>query len=569
MRMVTLKRERVRRAARWAALLTFSIRSLWGGVAMGQDTDPVGPFHRAVLCRDPNGRWTIAPARPGASPDLGCQSLDLPIPASRVRWVGVLTRMDPPGSDRLVLSGTGHEAGFQPSDASFAAPPGPPPRPSALPLDQGLIPMLSVRPFGVEERATLSRMDDAITLHCRAGDRPAGLVLDPGRTRFPDEARLALRWQVRGNPGFSAAHAGPQTDGEVVPLPAEGTLDQPPSTQGAAREAPRFVLSCPAHAASLTIHDLRLAPLPAGGQKARSAWAWRPNRWREAPERLITEARALGADRLFVSVAIEDGAIADEARFSDFIGLARAAGISVAVVEGDPDMALPEGRAIALRRLGTLADYQRRSAGDRRLAGVQYDIEPYLLPGFQDDPERILRGWAATLDGLSAAAPPLSLDLVLPFWLPLHGSAGLVLPTIARVAERVTVMAYRTTSTEILAAAEPMLAWSSAVMRPLHVAVEAGPVGDETTRTYRRSPTGDLLLLPLAGRGALALLLRESVTLRPADRLYMQERESVVPGSQVSFLGDRERLDEALAQLSRSCEAWPSFSGTALHGLID
>lgn len=539
---------------------------------MGQSGDLPGPIHPAVLCRDAHGRPTVAIAEPNTAPGPGCRFVALPVPAGSVRWVGALPQADPPGRDRLVLSGTGRGAGFVPSGALFEEPPAPSPRPNALAMDRSLIPALAARTFGVEERAALSRTDEAVTLRCGPGDKPAGLVLDPGRPHLPDGARVTLHWRVAGDAGFSAAIAGPESDGVAVALPANGTLDQPPPIQEAVRASPRFVLACPASAGTLTLLDLRLAsqtPDRIAGPPPRAAWAWRSSRWRDAPDGLITEARTLGVDRLFVTVEIEDGAIVQEARFSKFVGLARASGIAVAVVEGDPGMALDEGRATAIRRLGVLAAYQRGATDDRRLAGVQYDIEPYLLPGFQSDPEGILRGWAATLVGLSAAAPQLDLDLVLPFWLPLHGSAGLVMSAINRVAKRVTVMAYRTTPAEILAAAEPMLAWTAFASLPLHVAVEAGPVGDETTRTYGRAETSDLVLLPQAEGGALVLLLTAPTRLSATHRLYALERENVVPGSRVSFLGDRQRLDEAVAQLSSSLSAWPSFSGFALHGVID
>lgn len=568
-----------RGAKRAAGLITWLIVSVLqpGGFALGQQAvgaaaDPTRPVYRAMLCSDRSGRLTITEAPQEAPPGEGCRSLGLPVPPDSVRWAGALPAATPPGPDSLVLSGTGRDADFQPTAASFAERPGPPARPGPLALDQPLIPGLSARVFGVEERATFTRTDSEITLQCRPGARAAGLVLDPGPARLPHGAALVLRWHVTGDPGFAAAHAGADSDGQSLPLPPDGILDQAPSRSAAAWEAPRFVLSCPADAGSLTLHDLRLAPQPAArmpAQAARSAWAWRSQRWREAPERLVAEARALGTDRLFVSVEIADGTILEEARFSDFVRLAGASGIAVAAVEGDPGMALDAGRTEAIRRLEALAAYQRRSTDDRRLAGVQYDIEPYLLPGFRTDPERILRGWATTLDGLSAAAPPLALDLVLPFWLPLHGASDLVLPTVRRVAERVTVMAYRTAPSEILAAAEPMLAWSTEAGRPLHVALEAGPVGDETTRTYRRAKSGDLLLVTEPGGGGLALLLAQPVTLTASDRLYSQQRESTFPGARVSFLSDRHRLEEALTQVSARSSAWPSFSGIALHGLID
>ena len=411
-----------------------------------------------------------------------------------------------------------------------------------------------------------------MTLHCRPGEKPAGLVLDPGKLRLADGSRFAVRWQMTGDPGFSAALAGPDTEGTAFVLPTNGTLEHQPPVNEAAGTSPRFVLACPASGGTSTLLDLRLAspsPEPRAMRPSRSAWAWRPERWGDAPEGLVAEARTLGIDRLFVTVEIEDGAIAHEARFSDFVWLAGHSGIAVVVVEGDPGMALDDGRAVALRRLGVLVAYQHRAASDRRLAGVQYDIEPYLLPGFGADPDRILSGWAATIEDLSSAAANLDLDLVLPFWLPGHRSAHLVMPSIGRSAGRMTVMAYRTTADEILSVAEPMLAWSASASLPLHVALEAGPVGDETTRTYGPAQTGDVLLLPQVDGGALVLVLAAPIGPGTEGKRYALDRESVVPGSRVSFLGDRQRLDEAVAQSSARLSAWPSFAGFALHGVID
>lgn len=569
--MRTMNGSQAKHAIGRAVALTVALQALaTGGTVMARNVEIPGTAHPAVLCRDADGRLTIAAGGSETRPE-GCRTISLPVPPGSVRWAGALPQAKPPGRDRLVLSGTGQAAGFVPAGVSFEEPPGPAARPATLPLDRPLIPALSARTFGVEERAVLSRTDESVTLRCGAGDKPAGLVLDPGPARLPAGAEFALHGHVTGDAGFFGALAGPGRDGRAVGLPTDGTFDQIPTAEEAAHSS-WFVLACPPTAGTLTLLDLRLASRtqnPGAVQVRRSAWAWRPRRWREAPEGLVAEALALGAERLFVSVEIEDGALADEARFSEFVGLARASGIGVAVVEGDPGMALDAGRAVAIRRLGALVAYQRRAAGDRRLAGVQYDIEPYLLPGFQAEPEHILRGWASTLDGLSANAAGLDLDLVLPFWLPLHGSAGLVLPTIGRVAERVTVMAYRTTPADILTAAQPLLDWSASAARPLHVAVEAGPVGDETARAYRPAPTGDLLLVPQAGGDALVLLLAAPVTLSASDRLYALERESVVPGARVSFLGDRRRLDEVIAQILPTLSAWPSFSGLALHGLID
>jgi hypothetical protein len=224
---------------------------------------------------------------------------------------------------------------------------------------------------------------------------------------------------------------------------------------------------------------------------------------------------------------------------------------------------------VALARLAALAAYQKAAVPEARLDGLQYDIEPYLLPAFAAAPDSVFRGWAETLDALDAAKPPFPLDLVLPFWLADNPAAHLVMPAIARTAERVTVMAYRTSAAEVMRAAEPLLAWGAAASRPVQVALEAGPLGDETTRVYARADSGPLWVVPQAAGEALVLLLHWPRAAEAGARAYALERESVFPASRVSFLGDRARVEVVAAQLAGGLSAWPSFGGLAFHGLID
>jgi hypothetical protein len=322
-------------------------------------------------------------------------------------------------------------------------------------------------------------------------------------------------------------------------LSGRGTLAVP--EDGRLRDNPALVAVCPAGAASFRVTALTLVPSREPPAVARSAWAWKPESWRIDPEALLSAAERHAIGRLFVSVEIADDVLKHEAEFASFVTMARARGVAVVPVEGDPAMALAEGRAMAVRRLRVLAAYQSRAAPEARLAGVQYDIEPYLLP-YAADPEPILSGWAETLRALKDAAGDLPLDLALPFWLPEDEAAErLVLPAVEAVASSVTAMAYQTTADALQRAAEPLLAWGAVRGRAVHVALEAGPLDDEVTRRYREAPGGELLAVPHEG-GSLLLLATASGPTRGA-RSFALERETVAAAENVSFLR-RVRADE-------------------------
>ncbi len=515
-----------------------------------------------LLCRGPDGTVEI---RTGSRTGPACEALLLPVPQEAIRWAGWIPGAADP--ERVALEGAGIGAAFAARWAAPASPEGPPRRSPALALGRSLLPGLAARPFGVEERVSIQRRDDEVTVTCRPGGRPAGLVLDPGALRLPEGARLQVRWSATGDVGFEGGLAprngAPREAASIGSVPHA----YPVPADAALAAAPWFVVLCPGAGGSLTVSDLRLVPEAAAPSGGRSAWAWRPALWRDGAAGLIERARSLGLDRLFVAVEVDDGEVKDPERLARFVAAARQAGIAVAAVEGDPAMALDAGRAEALRRLEAIEAYQRRAPAEGRLAGLQYDIEPYLLPAWRADPAGVMRGWAATVEALRAAART-PLDMVLPFWLRDQPEAGAaLLPALRRTADAVTVMAYRTDSAAVQAAAEPLLAWGTDARIPVRVALEMGPLEDEATRLYGRAEAGEVWLLPRAGGAAAVLLDRPRPN--PGGPSYAFEREAPAPARRVSFLGDRARMLAVAEDAAEAFRAWPAFAGLAYHGLIE
>ena len=493
---------------------------------------------------------------------LACSVSSIVVEAAEPDWRVPLSGQTDLG-DRVVVEGTWDGQAFKPRLARIEPSAADKPALTPLPLEAPLLQRMVPTVFGGEERASLAMLGDRVVLTCQAGTRPAGLLLEAGE-RLPHGAAIEMHLDTQAKAGF-AIGIGPARRDPVTtsPLPPDGrvAINGLPGDIGL-----RITLLCPDAGGMLALTDLRLASTAQPPRPPRSGWAWRPALWRDEPQRLIDAAKTLRLAELFVAVEIDAkaGLVAEE-RFAAFVTQAREAAISVIVVEGDAAMALPAGRDLALQRLRHLAAYQDAAAPAGRLAGLQYDIEPYLLPDFGHAPEMVMRGWAETITALRSQAP-VALDVVLPFWLMSDEHAlRHVMPALARGADSITIMAYRTKPQAIVAAAEPLLAWAGRAGRRARIALENGPLPDETHRVYQRR-TGGELRIERDSEG------RFFAVLDPGGRegaRFGFSHEIAVPAANVSFLGDRARLDSVAALVEPLLAAWPAFAGIALHGVIE
>lgn len=503
---------------------------------------------------------SAAPARcPGAS---------APNAAAPPRWSVPLVGL-PDAGTRIIVEGHGQGKDFVPTVARMVVEGPPSSSRPALPVDASLLAWMTALSFGEEQRAAGARGDDGLTLNCRAGAAPAGLVLSGG-ARLPEGARLSLRWRALSGDGFMiGVAAGTGEPRRFSPLMADEGLVSIDNALSSPDEM-RITIVCPAAGGRLVLGDLRLLTDDAGSKAPSSAaWAWRPALWQEKPDELIADIAMLGVSRLFVSVDIDpDNGVASADRFAAFIRSAHATGLKIVVVEGDAGMALPQGRAHALARLAAIHAYQEAATADTRIDGLQYDIEPYLLPEFLTEPARVMHGWAETIAALRRATS-LELEMVLPFWLASDEHAARhVLPALEASRSRIAIMAYRTGIHAIQCAAEPLLAWSSKAGLSARVALEAGPLPDETTQTFVSARNG-ALVLEQAPDGSVRAVLYDFPIAGQKGRRFAFSHELIAPASAVSFLGDRRRFLATAEKMQSILRAWPSFAGLAFHGMIE
>ena len=419
-------------------------------------------------------------------------------------------------------------------------------------------------PFGVEERCRAEAREGGIDLICTPGTSAAGLLLRFG-ARYPHGAALAGAVQAAGDPGFRAQFGRSGDDaGEALGV-APGTLFPLPG--GAGNAPAQLVILAPAAGGTLRIARAALVPAtrPQSPAQGAGAWAWEPALWQTRGPALLDAARDRGLARLSVTLAItDDGRVEDPDALAAFVRAARIRGIAVEAVEGDPDMVFAGGLAAAVRRARAIADYQRVAAPEARLAGVQYDIEPYALPAWGREPA----GYGGWSDAVLALARALEapIHLVLPFWIAEEEEGRAFLRAVEAAVSGVTAMAYRTDAARIAVAAEPLLAWGSARGKPVRVALETGPVAEETEQLFHPAPRGRLAVAP-AGTGRATATLLPDETALPGAAMYAPGPRTVAPPARISFLGDDRKMRAAAHALAAPLAAWSAFDGFFYHGL--
>lgn len=154
--------------------------------------------------------------------------------------------------------------------------------------------------------------------------------------------------------------------------------------------------------------------------------------------------------------------MAEPERLQLFVKRARAEGLSVWAVDGDPAMVLPAEHSAAATRARAYAVFNRQVPSTARLQGVQFDVEPYLVKG-QNWSDADMDGHYLALvralhqslqDDVGSQGPALALDMVVPFW---WSGRSALLANIAPLLNGLVVMDYRTNPENIYRFAVPFL----------------------------------------------------------------------------------------------------------------
>lgn len=513
------------------------------------------------------------------APVAGCGQVEIPVPADSIRWAGLIpqdvaARLDAGVS--LLGEASGDNALVSEVIPTTDAPPAVHTRPVALVLGANTLPQLDLQLFGNPGRASVQREAGGLTLSCKAGANASGVLLTAEQYVLPVGASLQAIMRYAATGDFSVAFSDTEQLAREAPVrlgqlaggsALEDTVFRLPPV--VAPEPHGFSVLCPKTGAKLQLRALELRAGVASPVDRRATWVWQGRPALDDVDAFVAALLADDIQTLFLAVPLagQPLAVANPNDLGTLIERADELGIETWAVEGDPAAVTKQGRAHFLQRTRALAAFNARQDASRRLHGVQYDIEPYLLPGFDLARNAWLREYLDTLRELrNELAVPM--EAAVPFWwsgLSVDGKP--LLTAMQPLVDGLTIMNYRTNLEQLQRLAEPYLAWGAEQQRYVRIALESVALPDQSLTHFRRGRTGRLWQLQLGEANVLVLLDKPAGN--PAGPTFARAYTTQVPASGTTFRGQREQLNQVLPELVRHWSAWPSFAGPALHGYLE
>jgi hypothetical protein len=358
------------------------------------------------------------------------------------------------------------------------------------------------------------------------------------------------------------------------------------------------------------------APAPRRPAPAKALWVWNTARILtddEAQRALLEFCARTSFTDLFLQLPNDaahlgpsDEVVLEAGRWAPFLARVTHAGIRPHALDGDRHFALPEYHDRVLRTIDNIVRYNASADAGTRFAGVHYDIEPYLLPGFQGPRRaRIVSDYLALVAAVAsrARAAGLTVGVDIPFWydspgeldgqrllVDYHGRRKPASEHVLDLVDHVGLMDYRTAAygaDGFLGHAEGELQYASAAGKRVFVGLETTDLPDEELVEFSGRPG---LGLPSPAPAQRWVVLEESpegatVWLVPPGALpdtpssgrrrggttiwWPASRVVPVPSAKLSFarLG-AEALHDAMRDAADDLQRYPSFAGYAIHDYL-
>jgi hypothetical protein len=149
---------------------------------------------------------------------------------------------------------------------------------------------------------------------------------------------------------------------------------------------------------------------------------------------------------------------------SEFIIDAAKRNISVNTLRGERDMFFEANHNSAIKQLAAIIEFDRQLPEKARLAGIKYDVEPYLTMQWKaggQQRRKVICDYLVFLEKanelLDKQAPHLELSVDVPFWwdkpefaILFNGSDKLFIHHIQDLTDWIAIMSYRRDSTDVL-----------------------------------------------------------------------------------------------------------------------
>jgi hypothetical protein len=177
-----------------------------------------------------------------------------------------------------------------------------------------------------------------------------------------------------------------------------------------------------------------------------ATWIWKTGLIETEKAEILTFAKANGVNLLYLQINPD----LPVEPYRSFLQEARAAGIEVHALAGDPSWAFADNRNRLLALIDWVKTYNNSAAATERFAGIHLDIEPYRLPQWKENSTSVIQQWmdnVAMFVAETKKEASLQASCDIPFWLDeiaLPGQPALSLGEwMISQHDHVTLMAYR------------------------------------------------------------------------------------------------------------------------------
>lgn len=496
-----------------------------------------------------------------------CDFVEISVPGDAIRWGSLVSENLNASTDQLILQGNFNASRAVVSEIIFDEPPA---QLTYLPLSENILPVALSNSFGRESRATITNNN----LVCAEGNQVAGVVLRTDGI-WPNAIEQSLIITGQGSGTFDVAISDEKRAAAQAPL-VLGSMEftRQNATQTFQFELPAdshwqsLTLVCPLTQAEISLEQIYIEPVLSEPVEQRSAWFWHPRHWLQNADWLLEVAEEQSLSELYITVPTSDaGDVINASELAEFIRSANQKNIRIWAVIGERHDVLPENLPLTITRVNAYQDFNREHP-NTRLAGVQLDIEPYLLPGFTLNQAHWRERYIQTITAvLNEVGQSLSVDVVMPVWWGSHPDWGrLLFDNLALPGQSVTVMNYRTDPERIKRGATPFFVWAEENQISVRMALEVGPLPDET-RLYFSSAedAGELRLVEVGNQQVLLLL--DNIYEGLDGSSYRLQRRDTFSADNLTFANSLNQLNGIAKVLEAEWSAWGSFRGLAIHGL--
>lgn len=436
---------------------------------------------------------------------------------------------------------------------------------SLIPAKNDILGHLKWELYSIEDRVELKQENNIISLSCHPGKAPAGVVFRLPYSSFPTTENYSV--VIRGladqrfKIGFADNNNSLLKNAQNFParLSAEDHKREGYDSvrlSGFRDVGSKIIVECPQQAAHLDIAEMVVSHDNANHSLA--TWIWHKQDWLISPNKLLDWAEHYGMKKLYIQVEIKNNHIVDEEQLVHLITKARKRKIDIYAAEGDAQMIRGKGQDFAFQRSQCLAAFQKRLPAQSKLAGIQYDIEPYADEKFANDPAQMWRDWAATLIKMHDIwGGPI--DIVIPYWMQNSPDGKDALFSVKQLGS-FTVMAYRTRETELYDISTQWLVWGEKSNTKVSLAFENGPVNGATKMFFK--PASRLSIHNFSRPYVMLVTNTENQIKKTIYELvYIDQPNS----NNISFLSRTDNLKSIIVKLEPYLSAFSSFNGVIIH----